>query len=306
MKRKINIHIGQYHASTYPTVVQTLVGSCVAVCLFDPVTRIGGMNHILLPGRADMKQFDAPARYGINAMELLINRIMNLGGKRHSLVAKAFGGAHLLPAITEENGVGKKIAAFVMEFLRNESIRVINYDLEGHDSRRIYFHTDTGEVFLKRIPSRYYSAITAKERKMLNYVRKQAEKPAEVILYSQASKEEGQIRIPKLPEIRLNSCFKCPTEITPNSPAGDGKPRYLIFNSHSKGSAKFDFTRKSSPALAQDEKFQVSKISEIRYVPPQTEIWKQGKKPLPSEIQELPYDLLKETRRLLKSVMRDA
>ncbi|QTA88662.1 Putative chemoreceptor glutamine deamidase, CheD-like [Desulfonema magnum] len=155
----------------------------MAVCLFDPVTQIGGMNHILLPGKADMKHFDAPARYGINAMELLINRIMNLGGNRHSLIAKAFGGAHLLPAISKENGVGRKITSFVVEFLKNESIRMVSYDLKGHESRRIYFHTDTSDVFLKRIPSRYYSNITVNELKMLNYVRRESRKPADVDLF---------------------------------------------------------------------------------------------------------------------------
>jgi len=183
MKKKKNIHIGEYHASKSPTVIQTLVGSCVAVCLFDPVNRIGGMNHILLPGKADMKRFDAPARYGINAMELLINKIMNVGGERHLLIAKTFGGAHLLPSISKENGVGIKIAAFVLEFLKNEAIPIIAHDLRGHESRRIYFHTDTGEVFLQRVRSRYYADIAVKEKKMLRYVKEQARKPAEVDIF---------------------------------------------------------------------------------------------------------------------------
>lgn len=179
--RIVNIHIGEYHASRHPAVIQTLVGSCVAVCLFDPVNRVGGMNHILLPGKADMKRFDAPARYGINAMELLINRIMNLGGRRHRLLAKTFGGAHLLPAISEENSVGRKNVAFVLEFLRNESIRIVSRDLAGHASRRLFFLTDTGDVFLKRIPSRYYSSgISSQENKMLRHVRREARKPATV------------------------------------------------------------------------------------------------------------------------------
>ena len=181
VKNKIvSIHIGEYHASRRPAVIQTLVGSCVAVCLFDPVNHVGGMNHILLPGRADMKRFDAPARYGINAMELLINRIMNLGGKRHRIVAKTFGGAHLLPAISEENSVGRKNVAFVLEFLRNESIRIISRDMAGHESRRLFFVTETGDVFLKRIPSRYYPDINSRENKMLRHVRREARMPATV------------------------------------------------------------------------------------------------------------------------------
>lgn len=182
-KRKVSIHIGEYYAARQPTIIHTLVGSCVAVCLFDPVTQISGMNHILLPGKADMKRFDAPARYGINAMELLINKIMNLGGDRRRLVAKAFGGAHLLPAISEKNGVGRKNAEFVMEFLETESIRLISGDLGGHESRRLYFHTNTGAVFLKRIPSRYYSNVVSEERRMFKYIRKIAEKAGKVTLF---------------------------------------------------------------------------------------------------------------------------
>ncbi len=193
MKREVSIHIGEYYASRTPAVIGTLLGSCVAVCLFDPVRQIGGMNHILLPGRADMKGFDAPARYGINAMELLINKIMNLGGNRKFLRAKAFGGAHLLPAISEENGVGRKISAFVLEFLKNESIRIVNQDLGGHESRRIYFHTSTGDVFLKRIRSRYYSKAVFNEQKMLWRVMRDIKRPAKIDFF----KNSGGIYYPK-------------------------------------------------------------------------------------------------------------
>ena len=104
MRKQISIHIGGYHASREPSVIHTVLGSCVAVCLFDPVNRVGGMNHILLPGKADMRHFDVSARYGINAMELLINKMMQLGGSRNRFLAKVFGGAHLFPAISKENG----------------------------------------------------------------------------------------------------------------------------------------------------------------------------------------------------------
>jgi chemotaxis protein CheD len=184
MKKKITIHIGELYATTRPMVIHTLVGSCVSVCLFDPDRQIGGMNHILLPGRADMTKFDAPARYGIYAMELLINKIMKLGGNRHGLIAKIFGGAHLLPAISYENGIGRKNVAFVLEFLRNESIRIISYDLEGHESRRIYFHTDTGDVFLKRIYSHYYPALALQEKKLFRRAKRESEKPAEISFFN--------------------------------------------------------------------------------------------------------------------------
>jgi len=183
MKQRISIHIGEYHASREPVVIQTLLGSCVAVCLYDPVEKIGGMNHILLPGKADMKHFNEPARYGINAMELLINRIMSLGGIRRRLVAKVFGGAHVLAAISKENGTGKKIAAFVGEFLRTESIRVASHDVGGRNTRKIFFHTDTGDVFLKRIQPTVFPSLVYKEREELEKVRKLLERPGDTTLF---------------------------------------------------------------------------------------------------------------------------
>jgi len=191
MKTTTHIHIGGLHASRGPAIIETTLGSCVAVCLYDPREQIGGMNHILLPGKADLLHFDAAARYGVNAMELLINRIMAIGGNRFQLVAKVFGGAHLSPAIAIENGVGKKNAAFVVAFLRMEKIRIIGGDLGGHESRRIYFHTDTGDVFLKRGPCVFYPQIAHRENKMMRKIRKQAEKPANVTLFQVSA---GQVK----------------------------------------------------------------------------------------------------------------
>ncbi len=184
MKQEITIHIGMLYASTEPTIIYTLLGSCVAVCLYDPVSRVGGMNHILLPGSADMRHFNSSARYGINAMELLINRIMAIGGNRKRLVAKAFGGAHVLPSISLENGVGRKNSEFILEFLEVERINLVSHDLGGYEARKIYFHTDTGEVLLKRIPTSHSSSVAIEERKVFSRVLKETEKPGGITLFT--------------------------------------------------------------------------------------------------------------------------
>ena len=183
MKRSICIHIGGYYASREPTVIETLLGSCVAVCLYDPATRIGGMNHILLPGRADMKHFDNVARYAINGMELLINRVMTLGGKRSNLTAKVFGGANVLPAVSSENGMGSRNSEFVIEFLQMEAISIVGQDVGGHDTRKIYFHTDSGDVFLKRTHPNCCQKAAFKERALLELARSKAEESGEVALF---------------------------------------------------------------------------------------------------------------------------
>lgn len=149
-KHRVVIHAGEWFASTEPAAVYTLLGSCVAVCLYDPVARIGGMNHILLPGKADFNHFDAPTRYGINAMDTLIGRLLILGARRDRILAKAFGGGHVLVAISKDKGVGMRNVAFVRHYLETERIRLVGEDLGGFDTRRIWFHTDSGEVYLKR------------------------------------------------------------------------------------------------------------------------------------------------------------
>jgi len=183
-KKQVSIHIGGLYATGNPVVIETVLGSCVAACLYDPASRIGGMNHILLPGKPDMKHFSENARYGINAMELLINRIMELGAYRQRIIAKVFGGSHLFPSISKENGTGIKNITFVMEFLKREKIKVISKNTGGHDSRRIYFHADTGDVFLKRTKSVNYSKIVMKEQKYLERIKDEVKNQGEVTLFN--------------------------------------------------------------------------------------------------------------------------
>jgi chemotaxis protein CheD len=149
-KKMVSIHIGQLHASKHPTIIYTLLGSCVAVCLFDPETRIGGMNHILMPGTADFRQ-GHPGRYGNSAIQMLTKRIGNLGGNPDRLVAKVFGGARIFQDISMKYSAGLKNVQNVISCLEDCRVPILNSDLGGGDGRKIYFRTDTGEVFLKRV-----------------------------------------------------------------------------------------------------------------------------------------------------------
>ena len=178
---QVSIGIGEYFASGEDVVVHTVLGSCVAVCLFDPDKKIGGMNHILMPANPDVNKYDASARYGINAMELLINAIMRLGGNRKKMVAKTFGGANLLMAVSEKNAVGARNVEFVINFLKAEKIKILSRDFGGHDSRKIFFHIATGDVFLKRIPS--MKSVLAAEETKLNRIQKQFDEPGDVTLF---------------------------------------------------------------------------------------------------------------------------
>ena len=160
LKKQVTIKIGELYAADEPTLIYTLLGSCVAVCIYDKKNRIGGMNHIFLPSSNDKN--DSSTRYGENAMKYLIKNICKLGGERRSLVAKAFGGGHVIPAISKESGIGPKIVDFVMNYLKKEKIEIIAHDFGGNKTRKVYFHTDTGMVYVKQISSNTLSEQTLK------------------------------------------------------------------------------------------------------------------------------------------------
>jgi chemotaxis protein CheD len=167
--------IGGVRASDTPAVLRTVLGSCIAVCLFDSTNGIGGMNHFMLPGAIpeadksgsgyssvttakaiaktgalDMSTISYCTRYGVHAMELLINECMRHGADRRALVAKVFGGGHVLRIAEAFDSVPRRNVRFVQEFLANESIPIVSSDLGGCETRKIYFCTDTGRTFLKR------------------------------------------------------------------------------------------------------------------------------------------------------------
>ncbi|HQT46773.1 MAG TPA: chemotaxis protein CheD [Acidocella sp.] len=153
--RRINIVQGEQHVDSNPDVVlTTLLGSCVAACIWDSEAGVGGMNHFLLPGgeRDARESAGASMRYGVYAMELLVNGLLRKGAQRGRLQAKVFGGACMMQGLTD---VGELNAAFTERFLRAENIPLIGGSLRGSHGRRIQFWPSSGrarQAFLKHEP----------------------------------------------------------------------------------------------------------------------------------------------------------
>ena len=148
-EKSYSIIVGEIKASGDPCRISTVVGSCIAVCLFDPTARIGGMNHFMLPSnRSDDR---VCASYGVHAMELLINEIMKLGGDRRKLVAKVFGGGNVLRSASTTLDIGGRNAGFALEFLETDCIPVISKDIGGRNGRQIQFLPHTGQAFIKPV-----------------------------------------------------------------------------------------------------------------------------------------------------------
>ena len=149
-KAEVVIHIGGVHASDRPVVIKTLLGSCIAVCLHDPLRSVGGMNHFMLPrGQANGVE---STRFGVHAMDRLIGATMRLGGDRRRFTAKVFGGAAVLDLKGSTGSVSQENIDFITAFLDAEGIPVLSADVGGTYARRVNFHTGTGRAFVKRVP----------------------------------------------------------------------------------------------------------------------------------------------------------
>jgi chemotaxis protein CheD len=144
--RRINIVQGEHHVESSPDVVlTTLLGSCVAACLWDAEAGVGGMNHFLLPGaESEARESSGETmRYGVYAMELLVNGLLRRGAQRSRLQAKLFGGACMVRGLTD---IGELNAAFAERFLRAENIPMVGGSLRGSHGRRIQFWPGSGRA----------------------------------------------------------------------------------------------------------------------------------------------------------------
>jgi chemotaxis protein methyltransferase CheR len=162
--RESSIIVGGVFASREPAVVSTLLGSCVAACLYDPDAGVGGMNHFLVPASSGDEM--ASARHGVHAMELLINAIMRKGGDRRRLQAKVFGGARMHSVSSSTGDVGRKNGEFVKEFLAAERIPLVSHALGGTHARKIRFFTHTGKVLVKELEPRSEEALASREERL--------------------------------------------------------------------------------------------------------------------------------------------
>jgi chemotaxis protein CheD len=156
---------GEYYVTGGDMLLVTVLGSCVAACIRDRKTGVGGMNHFMLPEAADEATAMAglATRYGTYAMEMLINQIMKMGGSRATLEAKVFGGGNVLKGFTVVN-VGQKNVDFVRSYLNLERIPIVGEDLLDIYPRKVYFFPRTGRVLIKKLKAVHNNTIVDREK----------------------------------------------------------------------------------------------------------------------------------------------
>jgi len=168
---RVTIEPGECFSCSDATVISTLLGSCVAACLYDPVRQIIGMNHFLLSSRRYSRGLPSivseAGRYGIHAMELLINDMMHKGADRRSLRAKAFGEASIFKNGKHTDNfmcVGEVNCRFIREFLAGEDIPLDAEDLGGEHGRVIHFSNGDFTVYNRSIGHNRSHQIAVRDR----------------------------------------------------------------------------------------------------------------------------------------------
>jgi chemotaxis protein CheD len=145
----IYLHPGQVFVSGEPSRVTTILGSCVAVCMWDPVSRAGGINHFLLPHWAG--EGHSSARFGNVAMQSLVERLTMAGARTGRLKAKLFGGASVLEAFRTQGHLGSRNVELAERLLAEYRIEVVARDVGGSRGRKLVFETGDGTAWVRQL-----------------------------------------------------------------------------------------------------------------------------------------------------------
>lgn len=141
---------GEFYVGNKDEIISTVLGSCISACIHDPGAGVGGMNHFMLPGDMDGTQAmsGSAAKFGVFAMEYLINSILKHGGCKAHFEIKLFGGANVLATGMD---VGTTNIDFIRKYIRMEGLTVVSEDLGGIHPRKVNYFPITGKVMIKNL-----------------------------------------------------------------------------------------------------------------------------------------------------------
>ena len=169
---------GEFFVSADPMIVYTVLGSCISACIRDPIARVGGMNHFMLPEPKEggYDSWGESTRYGSYAMESLINGILKRGGLKSRLEVKLFGAGKIYEGNID---VGARNVDWVREYLRAEGLMPVKTDLGDVYPRKVYYFTESGRVLLKKIERLKNRTIADRETEYAETMRSMTQQPAE-------------------------------------------------------------------------------------------------------------------------------
>jgi len=153
MSESVHVGIAKLHVAKNPVRLICLgLGSCVAVALWDPSTKIGGLAHIMLPNSSIAKKSskDKPAKYGDTAVDMLLEEMKKRGANRYLVVAKIAGGSHMFKTINlVMEDIGKKNIESVKNAIKRLHLRLVSEDVGGSVGRSVELDTETGKLIIR-------------------------------------------------------------------------------------------------------------------------------------------------------------
>ncbi len=167
---------GFFYVTRNPELIMTVLGSCVAACIRDPIARIGGLNHFMLPMGADDTGnswgvgASASNRYGNFAMENLINCLVKNGAEKRRLETKLFGGGKVMDISMD---VGARNVEFALEYLATEELAVAAKDVGGDYARKVLFDPIGGRTRMKKLTEMYNGMVAVQEKKLMSTLKTQ-------------------------------------------------------------------------------------------------------------------------------------
>ncbi|MGB0835967.1 MAG: chemoreceptor glutamine deamidase CheD [Psychrobium sp.] len=177
-RRRVAVKVvaGDYYVTEQDEVICTVLGSCVSTCIRDTQTGIGGINHFLLPD-SDCDILSSSNRYGVFAMEQLINAIIKYGGRRENFEIKIVGGGNMMTGV---NDIGQRNIAFVQQFLETEGLVVKAMDVGGNQARRIQYIAKTGQLMVQKLKEGSNARTVALELESQRSIQKQTDDDVEL------------------------------------------------------------------------------------------------------------------------------
>jgi chemotaxis protein CheD len=153
----VKLFPGQVYVGDGAELIGTVLGSCIAACIWDELAGVGGMNHFMLPIHGEGSDANthwhcaannAATRYGNHAMEYLINELLKRGASRTQLKVKVFGGAQVMSSLTD---IGQRNILFVSDYIKTEGLTLVAQDVGDIYARKVEFFPSNGRARVKRL-----------------------------------------------------------------------------------------------------------------------------------------------------------
>ncbi len=161
---------GEFYVTGQAELISTVLGSCISACIRDKRTGLGGMNHFMLPtgpANSTASEADLATRYGLFAMEHLINELLSNGGRRGDLEIKLFGGGKMFASM---NDVGQRNIHFARQFLVDEGYKLMGEDVGGPYPRKVMYAPKTGKVRIKKLANLHNDTIEKRENRYMHSI----------------------------------------------------------------------------------------------------------------------------------------